>query len=1054
VKPVVKEGLLWTGEPKSDAAPIAPNSAEWDAWLAGHDQFRFVGASGHFSARRERRSGGDYWYAYRRRDGVLHKAYLGKAGDLTPERMEEVAAGLAGWAVLAQLSLAADAPGRPNGDSWLGDTSFTGLAKFRPPTLPPTLVTRPRLTDNINTPVTIIAAPGGTGKSTMLNAWRQQREGHGSADGHGGGDDGGGDAMVVAWVTLEQEDDQLLPFWATVVMALQAALGAMQPGLGQQLLPFLQRSSPAALATTPAEIVARLADELARATSSAGPLALVLDDFHHIQSADIHTSVQLLMERLPPSVQLILAGRTRPPLALGRLRAMGVVTELDADELRFTLPEGIAFLQQHVTAEPLAYGDMETLVRRTGGWVAGLKLAVLALNKQQDRRHVIDTFSGAHVFLREYFTETALRQQPEAVQSFLLKTSILKQLTAGLCDAVTKQSDGAQMLARLWQDNLFITCTEDQTWYRYHDLFAEMLSSQLQRQLPDQIADLHRRAATWYVAHDMSADAVNHLLSIEDWETAAGVIEDVGLRELAESGEDSRLLRWVQRLPETVVQRHKTLLFVYLRLANLALPRDEVIRFLHCIEENLTAKSPAALTTDERDVLDEVRQITRRLVKDKLVTPLPTSHLPEPRWQLLDALLITETFYKPKTDEVGARVREIYNQARAEGNLFATIFAGTDLSNRALVRGQLRQSEKLAYQVLQQCLLQRGHLPEPASIALALLAQVCLARNELARAHQLLDRALVVDPNPTSSNMPLTIAMIRARLQSAEGRHDEAGATITAARTLQMLRPAGAWRDRDLAAHEARIRARQGDWEAARALLMEAETDEPHALSQLVAAEIQLARGQVDAAEPLLEGSPLGLHPSAFARGQIDATELLLARFVAQYPTGFPNESSLEARLLWARALLAQRKMNQARRVLAEAVQLAAPEGYVRPFLDQGRPLVPLLALMLRSSGHSGALPAEGTRFIDEVLRLLGYSDAAPLPPAEHLDSLATATSITAREQEVLRLLSEGLSNREMADRLCVSVGTVKAHLTNIYGKLGVNSRMQAVAEAQSLRVL
>ncbi|HQF71661.1 MAG TPA: hypothetical protein PLH39_10325, partial [Promineifilum sp.] len=446
MKPVVKDSLLWTGESKPGEAPIVPNAAEWDAWLVDHDQFRFVGASGHFSARRERRSGGDYWYAYRRRDGVLHKAYLGKAGDLTPERMEEVAAGLAGWAVLAQLSLA-DAPGRPNGDGWIGDTSFTGLARFRPPTLPPTLVTRPRLTDNITTPVTLIAAPGGSGKSTMLNAWRQER----------------GD-MFVAWVALEREDDQLLQFWATVVMALQAALGAVQPGLGQQLLPFLQRSSP----ITPAEIVGRLVEELAVAAGSAGPIGLVLDDFHHIKSADVHTSVQLFMEHLPPSVQLILAGRTRPPLALGRLRAMGVVTELDADELRFTLPEGIAFLQQHIAAEPLAYGDMETLVRRTGGWVAGLKLAVLALNKQPDRRRVIDNFSGAHVFLREYFTETALRQQPEAVQSFLLKTSILKQLTGSLCDAVSRQNDGADMLARLWQDNLFITCTEDQAWYRYH----------------------------------------------------------------------------------------------------------------------------------------------------------------------------------------------------------------------------------------------------------------------------------------------------------------------------------------------------------------------------------------------------------------------------------------------------------------------------------------------------------------------------------------------------------------------------------------------------------
>ena len=211
-------------------------------------------------------------------------------------------------------------------------------------------------------------------------------------------------------------------------------------------------------------------------------------------------------------------------------------------------------------------------------------------------------------------------------------------------------------------------------------------------------------------------------------------------------------------------RHHTTLLFVYLRLANLALPRDEVNRFLQRIEQSLSAKEPAELTPNERDVLDEVRQIGQRLVRGRGVPHLPAGKIPDSRWQLLDALLVTEAFNQPKTEEVGARVREIYERARAEGNLFATIFAGADLANRALLRGQLRQSEKLSYQVLQQALNQRGHLPEPASIPLSILSQVCLARNELAPAHQLLDRALAVDPNPTSSNMPVTIAIIRACL--------------------------------------------------------------------------------------------------------------------------------------------------------------------------------------------------------------------------------------------------------------------------------------------------
>lgn len=1000
---MVKDGVLWRGGSGNDTlSPILCESDQWPEWLASHTCFQFKGVAGHFSARRENRSDCDYWYAYRRRDGVLHKAYVGRSCDVTLDRLEEVAAGLAGRTMLAHLSLAGDLPGNAANLSWNTHTAFLTRAKFRPPTLPPTLVTRPRLTSKINTPVAFISAPGGFGKSTMLNAWRQERA-----------------PMPVAWAALDSDDDHLLRFWSTIIMALQT----VQPGLGQKLLPYLQRSS----AITPTEIVTRLVDELSCPEGESFCLGLVLDDFHHIEQADVHASVQILLEHMPPNLQLVISGRRRPPLALGCLRAMGLVTELELDDLRFNLSEGIAFLQKHIEDEPLSYGDMETLVKRTGGWVVGLKLAVLALNRQQDRRHVIDSFNGAHIFLREYFMETALRDRSEAVQSFLLKTSILKQLTGGLCDAVTGRTDGTEMLARLWQENLFIIRAEDQAWYRYHDLFAEMLCSQLQRQIPGQIADLHRRAAGWYVAQNMLADAVHHLLFIKDWEAAAEVIEEVGLRELVESGEDSRLLRWIQGLPETVVQRHKTLLFVYLRLANLALPREEVAAFLQRIQSNLTAKPPSQMSQNEQDVLDEVRQIQSRLVNGITISRLSAREIRDPRWQLLDELLITETFNRPKTEEVGLRVHEIYDRARAEGNLFATIFAGTDLSNRAFVRGELRQSERIAYQVLQQSLIQRGQLPETASIPLALLSQVYLARNEIPQAYQLLDRAQAIDPNPTSSNMPVTIAIIRARLQSAEGRHEEAQSTIQAARTLQKLRPSGSWSDQDLAANEARYCVRQGDWPAAVQLLRESKTDEPHALSELVEAEILLARRLLDAAEPVL------------------------AQFVARYPNGFPNEPSMDARVMLAQVLFGQHKMNQARRVLTEVVQLAAPEGFIRPLLDYGRQLVSLLALLRQTQNFT----TESQRFAGEILRWFGHNSLdSSLLPEESFKSLATAASITTREQDVIKLLSEGLSNREIAVRLCVSSGTVKTHLTNIYRKLGANCRIQAVAEAQTLKLI
>ncbi|HRE27527.1 MAG TPA: hypothetical protein PK954_12900, partial [Anaerolineales bacterium] len=272
---------------------------------------------------------------------------------------------------------------------------------------------------------------------------------------------------------------------------------------------------------------------------------------------------------------LVLSGHIRPPLALGHLRARGLVTELDAGDLRFTTDEGIAYVRRYPQGPQLAYDDIERLVKRTEGWAAGLTLTALALSKQEDQRHFIDTFSGAHIYLREYFMETVLQRSAPDIQDFLLKTAILKNLSGRLCDAVTGQSDGSATLERLWRENLFTVRLEQDGWYRYHDLFAEMLRSQLQARFPDEIAQLHQRAAGWYREQFAPADAVYHLLATDAWEEAAALVEDMALNELAYFGEDSRFLRWLHELPASVVQKHKTLLAVYLRLANIALPQSK-----------------------------------------------------------------------------------------------------------------------------------------------------------------------------------------------------------------------------------------------------------------------------------------------------------------------------------------------------------------------------------------------------------------------------------------------------------------------------------------------
>lgn len=982
-KPRVTNGVLH--EP--DGATIALPSPGWVAWLAQHAQFHFQGAGGHFSARKEQRRGGDYWYAYRRRDGKLHKAYLGKSAELTPARLEAAAADLAG-------DIPLPAPARPARPAAPAPTSFSAQTKIRPATLPPHLVTRTRLTDQMVTPVILISAPGGYGKSTLLNAWRQARA-----------------PLPVAWVALDADDDHLLRFWTTVVTALQTVV----PAVGEALLPALRRQTD----VEPTAIAARVSNALPGAADGAFTIGLVLDNFHHIRRADVLLSLQSWLARLPPGLQLVIAGRTRPPLELGRLRALGIVTELEQDDLRFTPAEGIAFLQQHL-AEPLpAYSELERLVKRTDGWAAGLKLAAVAFSKQRDQPRFSDTFSGAHLYVRDYFLETALQQQSPAVQTFLLQTSILKQLTGALCDAVTGRSDGAQLLAQLWQENLFVNRAEEQAWYHYHDLFAEMLRTQLRQQLPDQLPVLHRRAADWYRRQNASADAVRHLLAINAWEEAASVIEEVALHQLVEYGEDSSLLRWMQQLPEAVFRRHRTLLFTYLRLARLALPAAEIERVLGRLESDLALLPSAQLTREERDVLLELRALRHNQYR--------TAFAPgreDARWQLIDSMRLFKPYHEPPGADDDAQVWALYEQARLQGNLFIVLLAGAHCANRAYLRGALRESEQIAQQVLHYALARRGKLPEPASVALTVLCRISLERNELGRARQLLQQTADVDPDPTSSNMLVSVAIVRARLQAADGDHAAARTTLQAARALHARRPSGVWRDADLAVYEALFCLPLEEWAAVNRLLGEgAEADHP--LGQLVRAEMWLRQGRADSAESLL-------------------------RALLHQPTAF--EPLLAVRVLLALALYAQHKPHQACQTLLDALRLAQPERFVRPFLDHAGRLLPLLALLQHTEPPAGKLQP----LIAEIAQAAGASAnrlADALPQAT-LAALTTASSITERELAVLRLVRDGRSNQEIGRRLTIASGTVKTHLANIYRKLDVHNRVQAVAAARALGLL
>ena len=983
-----------------DAGKLIPVGSDgWTDWLYGSKKFHFSDCNGHFMAQCEIRRGNPYWYAYRRQNGKLAKVYLGKSEELTTARLKEACLTLSGIRPDSFSSLTAT-PILPAAVNRF-DTNILSITKINGPVPPPHLILRPRLTNKINTPVTLVYAPSGFGKSTLLNEWKQSFN------------------FPVAWLSLDEQDNQPVRFWNSVVLSIQTVI----PGFGSKTLLFLNGPSSYHLSET----VTLLLNELNQSTAAMPALGLVIDDVHHINNSEILGTMQLCIDHLPPRLHLIFAGRSRLPLAYGHLRSQGLITELEANDLRFTQDEAANYIRQYTQNAPLAAEDIARLTKHTEGWAAGLTLSVLAMSRQEDQRRFIDTFSGAHIYMREYFLETVLQRTSPDIQYFLLRTAILKHLTGSLCDALTGWQNGEEMLAQLWQNNLFIEKLEQQGWYRYHDLFAEMLSSQLQTSYPEEVAQLHRRAAQWYRDHFALGDSVNHLLAIQAWEEASALIEEMALRELEQNGEDSRLLRWLENLPESVVQKHKTLLFVYLSLASSALSRNKIERFITNIETNLNHYPAAQLSIAEREVLEEIQLLRQAWEQGKThISIHMNGSQDDDRWALYRDFQNLYFAYSSYSSEMAQGLPILLDRARKTRNLFMIVMAGGALSHSAYLEGQLRYAERISLQVLEDAKCMRGTLPEPASISLVTLGLVHLTRNEIDLAQGYLIQAGDVDPNPTSSNMPILLVITRSKIMILLGKYDEALSLLQLGRELQIRHPANTWTDQDLVAYTARVFVRKGDWLAAQDILDRHVQSATHPLSEFIQAEIHCGLKQPEAAEVLLQ------------------------RLLAENLHGLHYEPLFDARILLSLALFQQHKYHQACQTLVEFIRKAAPERILLPFLERGPDFTMLLELVLATE----ILSRDGKAFIRELLSILPPSSGTAEMNALSMVALSTAASISPRQQEILSLTSAGLSVREMANQLCIAESTVKTHLSNIYQKLGAQSRTQAINRAMELELI
>lgn len=508
--PVVRDETLRDG-----ATTLPLGTAAWPEWLACHALFRFEDSTDSFTARRERRSGGDYWYAYRRRAGRLRNAYLGRDADLTPERLRDVARQLAEF-----------------GDERAAQTDATFIGKVVAPTLAPGSVARERLLAQLDAiptfPLTVVTAPAGYGKTTLLAQWVARRH---AAQPH----------LPLAWLSLDESDNDPARFARHLAVALAQS--------GTTL-----RNVRRGIADLPQALVAATAQQ---------SLILVLDDYHAITSESIHAALAEIIAAAPTGLHLVLASRNAPPFPLARLRARGELLEIGAGDLRFTTGEtGALLAQRHgLTLEPAALAALDA---RAEGWVAALQLVARSLQGRDadEQGAVITAFDGEQRVLEDYLVAEVLDRLPEIPRRFLLATAVAGRLCADLAGALTGLgSEAASAILRDLERSVLLVqpLDERRQWYRYHPLLADCLRARLRQEHPGELSRLHRAAARWCAAHDLLPEAARHAAAAGDHDYLIELIVR-NVERLMGQGEIATIRAWLDHLPPRTVREQPELL--------------------------------------------------------------------------------------------------------------------------------------------------------------------------------------------------------------------------------------------------------------------------------------------------------------------------------------------------------------------------------------------------------------------------------------------------------------------------------------------------------------
>ena len=905
-------------------------------------------------------------------------------------------------------------PGQPEQESgfWQSDL-------YRP-RLGAGLIRRPRLESRLDRGwdrrLILVSAPAGFGKTTLVVQWLEARR------------------YPAAWVSLHEQAGNLVTFLHYLLAAIRTLHADACPKTWA-MLELLQESPVEELANS-------LVNELCEVSPD---FLLVLDDYHRIKSRSVHRLVETLVEHMPPSMHLVLTTRADPPLPLQSLRAGYQMLEVRASDLQFTPDEAKAFFEQLVglEADPAL---LAALAQRTEGWIVGLQLAALWLRKRREMTVPARTFGGDSRDVMEYLVAEVVSQQPEALQRVLMRSSILDRFCAPLLDALADcdlgpssrplSGGGRQALEWMEEANLFLVALDDKgTWFRSHHLFRELLQQRLLSEMSEvSMACLHARAADWFAAQGLPEEALRHALAAGDDLGAALIIEQH--RHALLDGEDWRtLLHWIDQLPEELVNQRPSLLLVRAWHQQWRWHYETMPRLLERVEE-LLSRSIEGTTEAERRLLrfeidtlwgtlffahgDGPRCLERA---QRAVECVPTAHI-----YAGSTCLSNLAYGYQMTGQARTAVR-ILEESLAGDQARDDHFAARLMHGLSIVyylSGDLRMQELMASRLLRLSPEKSLALTRPWAYLTA--GAACYQQNRLEEAATHL---LAVTEHPYTANAVTshTAMLTLALTYQAQGLPEAARQMAEESLEFALeIRHTGQIVESH--AFRARLALLQGDLRAALRWARDVTSEELPArtltpeVPRVTLARVLLAqktRDSLHEASQILEGM------------------VGIARGVHSVP------HTIELLALQALVSDAQEKGQEALHLLRQSLDLAQPAGFLRVFVDLGPTMAPLLHRLAESESEPG--------YIRRILATFAPSqrDVRRRDPSDQLEMVEP---LTYREQEILELLARRLSDKEIAQALVISPYTVSKHTSNLYGKLRVAGRRQAVSKARALGIL